>query len=237
MLFGTKVQKLELRESLTEHDVFVAGYVLNQFQATFVRVLTVIHSRLKEGASVLDMLDIIGETDSYAVFRTPGDGVKARLVLVTLLKQVQSGKLDVEDVLETVTRLIRQASRTVASYGTVVDATECKRSSAPVADDRGYFTVRVACSQDKPPACEIGRFWSDNSSALKQLAVSSLKGNIPEAARKIVEEESPYGMRCWVTLSDAIIATEARPGAEVVTTNARDFVPIGVVLGRGVKTY
>jgi hypothetical protein len=144
---------------------------------------------------------------------------------------------DVDDKLATLDRWIqRDIMRRFDRGVDVLDGTGCCLChSHPTKDEQGVYRFRKSCTLEEPRPCQIDHFWNNRESMLRAIGkqTSTVPTPIREAAKEVIAGKPPRGQRCWVHLSDAVIACESPPGSELSTTNLKDFQPLANAIGEG----
>lgn len=177
------------------------------------------------------MLDL----DDWA-YAQPREGTRARALLARLIRTTT----DPAEMRRTLARWIELELATVAhDQISVEDATQCRRTVERATEREGIYFMDVSCNLQHPKGCVIEAFWKARSHLLRPVAdLPPQSVRDVDAARRVALEvlqdgELPRGRRCWVSLSDAVIAAEAAPESHIATTNMKDFEPLAGAMGEG----
>jgi hypothetical protein len=240
--FGEPEAQLALERLVAKGGSTTATYVREQFKATFVRSIILLHNRVVHRShgqpdtadGLLNTVAAVGiDLDTYP-FAKPREASRARKVLFSLLRSART----VRSLRNTLERLIEAEYDLVFSGTTQSNATECCLCDpTPIKDDTGLYSLPKSCRLNPPRPCKIEDFWATRNSEL--VAVSQLVGTrnthvrqAQQAAGRVVRAETkPRGENCTVSLSDAVIAAEASEGSAILTTDVDDFTELTGAMG------
>jgi len=210
--------------------------VWHEFQCTFLRDAVLFHKLLSE-----EGWDLCAALRRAAHYPVQGrKHARVRQVLAQLLEQPWPASPD--DVRDRLECLIEGGLELRFSWGLrrdeTVDDTHCAHAGDPPRREGESYRFSPRCRATDPPKCAIERFWAEREPALGAIAdrratlPPDLQGVADVAARVLEGTTSARGQNCYVHLSDCVIAAEAPPEDQVVTTNVGHFRPICQLLGR-----
>ena len=240
----------EVSEQLAASRLSCSRYVKCQYKTTLLDSLIKLHNLRLRSADFLEAIQKATEgrySEAAGGKLTPGVLVRVVDVAYWISRQYETfdeqvGKL--RDLIEDGWEVLFEDGLELP----LIDETACVYADGdPERGDSGaYKPIRISCRKDKPPACGIGQFWKNHAIQLEALAKMDIGAieakskdakelqSIKEHAQAIASNDSPYGRRCTIALSDAVICIEAthcpKPAA-VHSINRKHFMPLGEVLG------
>jgi hypothetical protein len=227
-IFGRPEKRRAVKACLEGKTLGSSTYVREQFRATFLHASIMAFNELLVTG---DPLEVLSLTDEWQFFTT-GQGQKARMVVIHLLR---ADGVDADDKLDTLERMItRDIMREFGRLAQVItNETECCLCHGqPEKDAQGFFELKRKCTLSDPRPCKIEAFWNVRTLQLSAIAKLDHPEGAAKAAKEVVEENQlPRGKRCYVALSDAVIVAEAPEGSTLVTSNVKDFNPLAAAIG------
>lgn len=242
---GRPHHQIEIEELLDSSAAVATGYVADQFRATFLAGAVLLYNRIQDRAEEGRggeprpwreiEADILLDLDDWA-YAQPREGGRARKLLARLIRTTtEAGELR-----RTLTRWIEVELTTVASdHIALEDATRCQRTLRSATLRDGLYFIEVSCNLQQHKDCVIEAFWNARPHLLQAVADLPPQSVADvDAARRVALEvirdgELPRGRRCWVSLSDAVIAAEATANSHIATTNMKDFEPLAGAMAEG----
>jgi len=239
----------EIQQQLGGCKLFCSRYVKCQYKATLLASIIKLHNLLVRSQNILEAIQKATEarySKEAGGKLTPG----VLVLIVDIAYWVWRQYNDYDEQVERLRDLIEDGWETFFYENIekpLIDETNCAYADEdPAIGDSGlYRPIKVSCTQEKPPECGIQEFWNNHCKELEILAkinINSVEAkpkdknelqNVKEHAGKITQGESPYGRRCTVYLSDAVVCLESTHCPEPVAVhsiNKKHFRPLGEVL-------
>lgn len=232
-IFAEKYKKDAIKKNLKNQTVCTSGFVLNQFKKTFLYSAICFYNLL-----------IDSENPHTALRRSSkySERIHKRIsqVFATLCDEEKNDKESAVERLETWIEDGLMIEFLEGIEEPIIDKTSCKWVSGDPVKVANRYEIAICCRKDRPPACNIERFWNEHNKELDSLAsavdLSKDKDRELKKINTIAKQirdgfDRPFGLNCTVYLSDALIAVEAPKGSEIYTTNKKHFEPICAIIG------
>ena len=236
-MFGTVEERKRVERFVASGECVTSHYVKEQYRSTYLRAAVLLHNILRDKQ---DIPRTLRDLDRHPV--TPGKGQKARDILCRILEELPG--YTVSHMLTTLERWIEWEMLEVFQGVQVVDETRCCLCHGEVVrNEFGMYVLQVSCTVKEPRPCTIEAFWQDRSFMLERQARYRLDelprdertknvAKARDACREVLDDNKPpRGLRCYVHLSDSVIAGESPAGATLATTNLRDFKALVRMIG------
>jgi hypothetical protein len=240
----------DVREQLAGSKLYCSRYVKCQYKATLLQAIIKLHNlRLRSE----DLLEAIQKATEGRYSEEAGGKLTAGVLvlIIDIAYWISQHYKTFDEQVGRLRDLIEDGWEVLFEDGLelpVIDETSCVYAEGdPIKGGSGaYKPVRISCTKDKPPGCGIQQFWNDHGIQLEALAkmdINSIEAKLKDAkelqrvkehTEAITRNDSPYGMRCTVFLSDAVICIESMHCPEHVVVhsiNRKHFLPLGEVLG------
>lgn len=236
-VIGEQLRRETIRANLRGRTLVTSWHVLGEFNKTLVQDAVVLRNLVRLSPSVEEAYRRL---DRFI----PAERKHRRTVGLLGYLGVTSDRQDLLDRLETFIEIEAHAVFwEMVDRGRSPDAVGCvlKDWKPAPTDAGGYDLSGLKCTKANPPPCRVTAFIEANRRSLETLVDLAKQSKQPRVVRsgdaldKILRGlESPFGERsnCYV-ISDALIAHEAPPDAEIYSTDA-DISAISVILGRKV---
>jgi hypothetical protein len=231
-LFGSRWR--EFAALVRRHKARTSTYVWEEFRCTFLRDAVMFHQLLaEEGWSVPDALR---RSERYPPAQ-PRRQQRIRQVCYKLLEEGSAE--DIRDRLELLIEGVLESRfwHRISGHD-VARETGCVHGGPPPRREGATYRFDPSCATPKPPPCAIREFWEAHEAELAAIADGA--EHLPDDMQVAVERAAairagtrgPHGETCHVHLADCVIATEASPDDEILTTDLKHFRPICALIGR-----
>lgn len=233
-IFGDSEEREAIATAKGNRELVATDYVREQYRASFVNDAVLLHTLVRESATVGEAMRRLGR---YPRVRQRD---RAREVFSLLLDdpRYRSDRRLTLDMLEVFIEVELDARFREAADGGIVEITGCTLGGPDPERVGSLYHFKPRCRKSDPPRCNVGDFLATKKRELRDIgqgpdAIDEAQTGLRDACRTATE--APHEIRgnlCRRTMSDTIIALSPPEGVPLCTTDVDDVEAVCAQIGR-----